>query len=306
MLAAALLLPAFAAVVVPLLGRDGLARVATLAVMLAVLWLAVTLVLAFDGAGTMPQFVVDAPWMPALGVHLRFGVDGFNVYLLLLTALLFPVVLACAWHADEGRSPLYLALMLLLEAALLGTFLAQDLLVLFVLWEAVLIPMVLLILVFGGPGRRRAAMTFFLYTMAGSVLFLAAVILLGTEQRAADRAVGVRLREPAVAAAHAVAAAFVFVAIALACAVKSPLFPFHAWLPLAYGEASASGTALMAGVLSKMGAYGFVRLAVPLCPDVAPALAPLLMALRPRSASSTAPCSRCGSGTTSCWSRTRR
>jgi NADH-quinone oxidoreductase subunit M len=148
-----------------------------------------------------------------------------------------------------------------------------------VLWEAVLIPMVLLILVFGGAQRRRAAMTFFLYTMAGSVLLLAAVIWLGAE---AARQTGAWTFDYAALQSLQLSSGqqlFVFVAVGLACAVKSPLFPFHSWLPLAYGEASASGTALMAGVLSKMGAYGFIRFAVPLCPDVAPQLAPVMMLL---------------------------
>jgi NADH-quinone oxidoreductase subunit M len=280
MLVTALLLPFLAALVPAVLGRRGaLPRVATLGVMLAVLWLVVTLFGAFDGGSGHAQFAVDAPFIPSLGIGLRFAVDGYNAYLLLLTALLFPVVLACAWGTAEGRSPLYLVLLLLLEGALLGTFLAQDLLVFFVLWEAVLIPMVLLILVFGGPQRRRAAISFFLYTMAGSVLLLAAVIFLGAEaarqtgQWAFDYATlaGLQLSRPQ--------QGLVFLAIALACMVKSPLFPFHAWLPLAYREASPSGTALMAGVLSKMGAYGFLRLALPLAPEGASSFASLFVGL---------------------------
>jgi NADH-quinone oxidoreductase subunit M len=280
MLTTLLVLPWLAALLMPVVGRSAsTARVLAMTTMLAVVWCAVTLFGAFDGAvGTM-QFAIDAPWMPALGVNLHFAVDGYNVYFMLLTALLFPAVLACAWPTDEGRSPLYLGLLLALQGALLGTFLTQDLLVFFVLWEAVLIPMVLLILVFGGEQRRRAAMTFFLYTMAGSVLLLAAVIWLGAESARQTGAwnfdyaaiQALQLTHPQ--------QLFVFVAVGLACAVKSPLFPFHAWLPLAYGEASPSGTALMAGVLSKMGAFGFIRFAVPLCPDVAPQLAPVVMLL---------------------------
>jgi NADH-quinone oxidoreductase subunit M len=234
---------------------------------------------SFDGQAPPGRFAIDLPWMPSLGVRLHFAVDGLNLYLLLLTTLLFPVVLACAWTTAEAGSKLYLGLLLALQAALLGTFLAQNLVVFFVLWEAVLIPMVLLILVFGGTQRRRAAMTFFLYTMAGSVLFLAAVIVLGaqslqqTGQWAFDFDTLYRLR------LDRGTQLFVFWAIVLACAVKSPLFPFHAWLPLAYGEASPSGTALMAGVLSKMGAFGLIKLAIPLCPEVAPLMAPTMVAL---------------------------
>ena len=279
MLATALWLPWVAALAVPFLGRGPLARGATFAVMLAVLWLVARLFAAFDGASGLAQFAVQLPFLPSLGSSLAFALDGYNAALALLTALLFPVVLACAWPTDDSRRPLFLGLLLLLEAALLGTFLAQDLLVFFVLWEAVLIPMVLLILVFGGAQRRQAAISFFLYTMAGSVLLLAAVIYLGAQAHAQvghwafDYATlqGLQLGDGQ--------QAFVFVAIALACGVKSPLFPFHAWLPLAYREASPSGTALMAGVLSKMGAYGFLRLALPLAPVAAERYAPVLVTL---------------------------
>jgi NADH-quinone oxidoreductase subunit M len=273
-LALLLVLPAVAAALVGFLRPDAARAVAAIA-MVAVLALALPAFVGFDGR---PYAASLGEWT-MLGIDLRFGVDGLNIYLLLLTALLFPVVLACAWTTAEGRSPLWLALVLSLQAGLLGTFLARNLVVLFVLWEAVLIPMVLLILVFGGEGRRRAAMGFFLYTMAGSVLFLAAVILLGAQSAretgrwSYDLATLYRLhldegRET-----------FVFVAIALACAIKSPLFPFHAWLPRAYREASPTGTALMAGVMSKMGAYGFLALALPLCPTVAPRFAPLMVGL---------------------------
>jgi NADH-quinone oxidoreductase subunit M len=280
MLATVLLLPLAAATGVILLrGAGALPRIATLGAMLVVLWFVVALFGAFDGASGLPQFVVSVPFIPSLGIALSFALDGYNAYLVLLTALLFPVVLACSWTADEARSPLYLVLLLLLQAALLGTFLAQDLLVFFVLWEAVLIPMVLLILVFGGPQRRRAALSFFLYTMAGSVALLAAVIFLGAE---AARQTGHWAFDYATLEALQLSRpqqGLVFLAIAIACAVKSPLFPFHAWLPLAYREASPGGTALMAGVLSKMGAYGFLRLALPLAPEGATAFASLFVGL---------------------------
>jgi NADH-quinone oxidoreductase subunit M len=278
-LAAALLLPGAVALLVPFLGRTPFARLAAMGAMLVVLGLVVQLFESFDGGSGAAQFGIDAPFLPSLGVGLRFAVDGYNAYLVLLTALLFPVVLACAWNTAEGRSPLFLALVLLLEAALLGTFLTQDLLVFFVLWEAVLIPMVLLILVFGGERRRPAAIGFFLYTMAGSVLLLAAVIYLGAENARQAGQWAFDFASLQALELSPVQQGLVFGAITLACLVKSPLFPFHAWLPLAYAEASPSATALMAGVLSKMGAYGFLRLALPLAPDAAVAYAPLLLGL---------------------------
>lgn len=277
-LPALLLLPLLGFIGVPMVRPERVTRGYTLAVMLATLAAAIVLFSAFKGAPDS-AFDINLPWIPFLGVNLHFGVDGYNVYLLLLTALLFPVVLAVAWNTEEGRSRLYLGLMLALEACLLGTFLAQNLLVLFVLWEAVLIPAVLMILVFGGPGRRRAAMSFFLYTMAGSVLFLAAVLLLGVESLQQTGRWSFEFDTLYRLQMSPGKQAFVFFAIAIACAVKSPIFPFHSWLPLAYGEASTSGTALMAGVMSKMGAFGFIKLLVPLAPTVAVQFAPLMAGL---------------------------
>jgi NADH-quinone oxidoreductase subunit M len=223
-------------------------------------------------------------------------------------------VLACAWATAEAQNKLYLSLLLALQAALLGTFLTQNLVVLFVLWEAVLIPMVLLILVYGGPQRRQAAMSFFLYTMAGSVLFLAAVILLGLEHQQQTGRLVVRPRCTGPTGHQPAQADVPLCGHRLACAVKSPIFPFHSWLPLAYGEASPSGTALMAGVLSKMGAYGFIKLAIPLCPDVAPVVAPAMvglavvsilygavLALRQTHSNSWWPMPRSATWATSCW-----
>ncbi len=274
-LAVALLLPAAGAVALPFMRNGKAARGLTLLLMGLVLLLVLRAFAAFDGT---PVGWVFAAW-PSLGLALAFALDGFNVYLVLLTALLFPAALAASWPMAASTQRLYLASLLALQAGLLGTFLAQNLLVFFVLWEAVLLPMLLLVLVYGGPQRRRAALGFFLYTMAGSVLFLAAVIVLGVQ---AHTALGRWTFDYATLAQLQLTPGtqlFVFAAIALACAVKSPLVPFHGWLPLAYREAPAPVTALMAGVMSKMGAYGFIRLALPLAPDAAAAHQPMLMAL---------------------------
>lgn len=277
-LPALLLVAGGGACAVALLPRAA-ARAVTLAAMLAILALALAAAAGRDAAGALLPLAFDLPLLPAAGLRLQLGVDGLNVLLLLLTALLFPVVLGCLWRAPEAQRRLYPALLLALEACLLGCFLAQDLVVFFVFWEAVLIPMLLLIAVFGGPQRRRAARVFFFYTMAGSVLLLAAVILLGAAHRAEYGVWSFDLAALQTVHLAPGAQAFVFVAVALACAIKCPLLPFHAWLPLAYREAPGAGTALMAGLLSKMGAYGFLRLALPLCPDVAPLAAPALVLL---------------------------
>ncbi len=272
-----LLLPFAAAVLLGFLPGAAVARAFAFCVQAAVLALAGMMFADSGGAGA--AYSMSLPFLPKLGIALHFAVDGFNVYLLLLTALLFPVVTLCTWDSREGASRLVRGLLLALEGCLLATFLAKNLVILFAFWEAVLVPMVLLMLRFGGEGRRRAAMGFFLYTMAGSVPFLAAVIALGAE---AARQTGAWTFELATLQGLRLPGGletFVFASLALACAVKSPLFPFHAWLPPAYREASPAGTALMAGLLSKMGAFGFLALAIPLASAAAARMAPLLAVL---------------------------
>lgn len=279
LLALILLLPLAGALLVGPLGGRGGAKVVAMVVLLAELALVATLLLNFDAQTDARRYGLAWSGAAWTGGELRFAVDGLNAYLLLLTAVLFPAVLGCGWRTPEAQTRLYPVLLLLLQAGLLGTFLTQNLLLLFILWEAVLLPMVLIILLWGGPDRRRAAMRFFLYTMGGSVLFLAAVLVLGATalQHTGRWSFDLALLQSLPLGQGT--EAFVFFAIVLACAVKSPLFPFHAWLPLAYGQSSAAGTALMAGVLSKMGAYGLLRLAIPLCPTVAQQIAPVLVGL---------------------------
>jgi NADH-quinone oxidoreductase subunit M len=276
-----LALPAAGALLVSVLPTRGsiLPRIVAMASMLAVLVLATRLFCSFGGMAGGPAADLNIPWIASLGVNFHLAVDGLNLYLLLLTTLLFPVVLGAAWRTWEAQFNLYLALLLLLEASLLGTFLAQNLMLFFVFWEAVLIPMFILILAFGGERRRPAAMSFFLYTLVGSVLLLAAVILLGVEGVHQTGTWSFEFDQLQHLHPGRETQLFVFGAIVLACAIKCPLFPFHSWLPLAYCEAPFSGTVLMAGALSKMGAYGLLKLALPLCPEVAVVMAPYLTAL---------------------------
>lgn len=258
-------------------GRALLPRLAALIAMLTVLAAAGAIFLGYDAAATPGHWGVNLPWVESLGINLHLAVDGLNIYLLMLTAILFPVVLTCAWGTAHSGNRLFLALLLGLELSLLGTFLSQNLVLFFVFWEAVLIPGSLMILVFGGEHSRAAATTFFLYTLAGSVLLLAAVILLGVESLHQTGSWNFELAALYGLHLNWNSQLFVFCAVVLACAIKCPLFPFHSWLPLAYYEAPFAGTALMSGVLSKMGIFGLLKLALPLCPQVAPAAAPFMM-----------------------------
>jgi NADH-quinone oxidoreductase subunit M len=273
-----LLVPAFGALTVAGFANRSawVARSVAMAAMLIVLVLSLRIFVDY-GAGDAARFNFDSLWMPSLGVAFHVRVDGFNVYLLLLGAILFPLALACSWKSAQVRRPLYLALFLILESSLLGTFLAQDLLLFFVFWETVLIPMGILILVFGARHRYQAAMTFFIYTLGGSVLLLAAVIALGAQalQQTGSWSFELDVLYGLKLGWHM--QLFVFIAIMLACAVKCPLVPFHSWLPSAYYEAPASASALMAAAMSKMGALGILKLAVPLAPDVAEAASPYMV-----------------------------
>lgn len=272
-----LLIPLAGALAIALLPSRGsaLPRITAMGSMLAVLLLASGHFWAFSGADSAAAGI-NIPWIDAFGVNLHLAVDGLNIYLLLLTALLFPVVLASSWRTWEAQFKLYPALLLLLQASLFGTFLAQNLMLFFIFWEAVLVPMFILILAFGGERRRTAAMTFFLYTLVGSILLLAAIILLGVEGLHRHGAWSFEFAALQGLHPNWEVQLFVFCAIVLACAIKCPLFPFHSWLPLAYGEAPFSGTALMAGVLSKMGIYGLLKLALPFCPEISALAAPYL------------------------------
>lgn len=252
-------------------------RLLSLLVMLLTLAVAVNVFVTFDGVSA--AFMLNVPWIPDLGINLHLAVDGLNLYLLLLTTLLFAVVLVCSWSTEACKRPLFLALLLFLEAGLLGTFLSQNLMVFFIFWEAVLIPMFLLILAFGGDKSREAAFAFFIYTLAGSVLLLAAIILLGGVASQQTGAWSFEVATLLNLHLNWSTQLFTFAAIILACAIKCPIFPLHSWLPLAYSEAPAAGTAVMAGALSKMGAFALIKLAVPLCPQVAAVAAPWMLVL---------------------------
>jgi len=276
-------LPVIGALAVPFMPKSEnavIARLWALLVMLGVLAISAGIFFCFGTSCLDPKLLdLNLPWIASLGINFHLGIDGLNIYLLLLTAILFPVVLGCSWKRAETQQNLFIAMALLLEATLLGTFLSQNLMLFFVFWEIVLIPMFVMILSYGGANRRSAAFTFFMYTLAGSILFLAAVIMAGLE---AMHQTGSWSFEFATLTSLHLGwniQLFIFIAVMLACAIKCPLFPFHSWLPLAYYEAPAAGTALMAGALSKMGAFGILKLALPLCPDVARAFGPDVMVL---------------------------
>jgi len=225
-----------------------------------------------------PRHEVDVAWIPAIDARFHLGVDGVSLPLVLLTTLL---TLCCAVYtlrraAGEGRTSLLLALVLVLEVGALGTFLALDLLLFFVFFETVLAPMYFLIAGWGGAGARHAATKFVLYTLLGSVLLLVGLLTVYVGSGTLDI---VELSERGGEDIARGTQVLAFLALFLGFAVKSPLWPLHTWLPDAHTAAPTVGSVLLAGVLLKMGTYGLVRVAVPILPEGARELAPVLAVL---------------------------
>ena len=225
------------------------------------------------------QFEEHRAWLPSLGASYHLGVDGVGMLLVLLTTVLTAIAVIGAYSAVEKNVREFFALLLALEAGMIGTFLCLDLLLFYVFWEAMLIPMYLLIGVWGGPRRVYAALKFFLYTMAGSVLMLVAILWLYWLQKEATGVATFDL--PAFYALRIPAATqvWLFLAFAFAFAIKVPMFPLHTWLPDAHVEAPTAGSVILAAVLLKMGVFGFIRYAVPLFPAASHQFAPWIAAL---------------------------
>ncbi|TMI78601.1 MAG: NADH-quinone oxidoreductase subunit M, partial [Bacillati bacterium ANGP1] len=215
------------------------------------------------------QFAERVPWVPTVGIAYHLGVDGLSVSLVALTALLFPLALASAATQIRARVKGFVVTVLLLEAGMLGMFIAQDLVLFYVFWEGMLIPMYFLIGLWGGPGRAAAAIKFFLYTMAGSVLMLLAIVAVYLQ---GGRILGRATFDLPALLAHPLGISgglgtALFLAFAVAFAIKMPVWPLHAWLPDAYAEAPPVVTVLLASLMAKAGAYGLLRFCLPLFPE---------------------------------------
>jgi NADH-quinone oxidoreductase subunit M len=277
-----LTLPVAGAIVVALLPRQRptLIKATAFVITLLVLALSVPLYVKFRSDVPGFQFEETAAWIPGLGIGYHVGIDGISLFLVLLTTLLTAVAMLSSWRAITEQVKEYMVLMLLLESSMLGVFVALDLFLFFVFWEGSLIPMALLIGGWGGQRRIYASVKFFLFTVAGSALMLVATIVLylwgGNTSDLPALLDAVRQGSMQLPAGLQV---WLFIAFALAFAVKVPLFPLHTWLPAAHVEAPTAGSVLLAGVLLKMGAYGYLRFAIPLFPDVVPMFVPWLSVL---------------------------
>lgn len=213
-------------------------------------------------------------WIPTANISYALGVDGLSIWLVLLTTLISPISILSSWTAIEDRVKEYYAFMLLLETAMIGVFVSVDLFLFYVFWEFTLVPMYFLIGIWGGPSRQYAAIKFFLYTMAGSILMLLAILWLGINGGTFYLPDLIAMIQDGALAMGVTVQRWLFLAFAIAFAIKVPIWPLHSWLPDAHVEAPTAGSIILAGVLLKMGTYGFVRFNLPLFPEASATFAP--------------------------------
>ncbi|OAP38292.1 NADH:ubiquinone oxidoreductase subunit M [Sinorhizobium glycinis] len=267
-------LPAVGAAVLMCLRNDDAVRWTALGFTVVDLALTIAMLAAFDTTTHEMQFTERRPWVPAIGITYALGVDGISALFVFLTALLGWISVLASWVAIDRKVKEFMVALLLMQALMLGVFSAMDLFLFYVCWEAMLIPMYLIIGVWGGDGRVYAAFKFFLYTLAGSLLFLIGVIVLyfhGGETfdilalTAQDLPFDVQ--------------SWLFFAFLIAFAVKVPMVPVHTWLPDAHVQAPTAGSIILAGVLLKMGAYGFLRFSLPMLPEASVYYSTLMLAL---------------------------
>ncbi|MBX3048604.1 MAG: NADH-quinone oxidoreductase subunit M [Anaerolineales bacterium] len=256
--------------------REELSRRVALGISLVTFGISLWVLAMFNPADPTLQMEVNVSWIQVAGWNIRYalGIDGISILLVLLTTFLAPIAILSTWKAVEERARDFMVFFLMLETGMLGVFLAQDLFLFYIFWEFTLVPMYFLIGIWGGAQRMYAAVKFFLYTMAGSILMLLAILWLGINQGS--------FYVPELIALGNIPGEtqfWLFLAFAAAFAIKVPMWPLHSWLPDAHVQAPTAGSVILAGVLLKMGTYGFLRFNLPLFPQAAVQLAPAMATL---------------------------
>ncbi len=256
-----------------LMAGDVMARRIALGFSILTLLLTVPLYTGFDTSTARMQFTEFLPWLPSFGINYHLGIDGIALPLILLTVFVTVLVVIAGWGSIQKRVPQYMGAILILEGIMIGVFCALDAVLFYVFWEAQLIPMFLIIGIWGGYNRVYATIKFFLYTFLGSVLMLVALVYLyyrsGTFDLQALHSMPLSMNEQV----------WIFLAVLIAFAVKIPMWPVHTWLPDAHVEAPTGGSVILAAVMLKMGGYGFLRLSMPIAPDASSLLAALVIVL---------------------------
>ena len=234
--------------------------------------LAVIVCLRFDFTQSGMQFVERMEWMPTFNIHYAVGVDGISILLMFLTTLLCPLCVLCSWNSVTTRVRALMMLILFVESAMIVVFTALDLFLFFMLWELTMIPMYFMIILWGGPNRIAAGLKFVIYSLTGSLLLLLGILGLFLEGGHTFDILAL-----SDTTYSSTAQAWIFLALFLGFAIKIPMVPFHTWLPDAYSEAPTAGSVLLAGVLVKMGGYGFLRFCLPMLPEASATFAPYIL-----------------------------
>jgi NADH-quinone oxidoreductase subunit M len=253
---------------------DDLIRLLAVATSAVTLVISIIVLFAFNPDDPGLQLVQKATWIPSLGVSYYVAIDGLSILFVMLTTFISLLAIIASWSAITSQIKAYYVFMLLLEMAMLGVFLAQDMFLFYIFWEFTLVPMYFLIGIWGGERRIYASIKFFLYTMAGSLLMLLAILYIGLSNGTFALPDLISGRE-----AFAEVQRLLFLGFAIAFAIKVPVFPFHSWLPDAHTEAPTAGSIILAGILLKMGTYGFVRFNLPLFPEASQYFAPAIAIL---------------------------
>ncbi|MCX5810294.1 MAG: NADH-quinone oxidoreductase subunit M [Proteobacteria bacterium] len=272
-LSTTIFLPLIGAILILLMGNEKVIKITALATGIITFLVSLFLYANFNPETHLFQFGEFIPWIPIYNINYILGVDGITIFLILLTTLFTPICVLCSWTAIKERVKEFMFCMLLMETAMIGVFCSLDFILFYIFWEAMLIPMYLLIAVWGGPKKDYASIKFFIYTLFGSVFLLVAII-------AVYLANGTFNIPEAMFRDYSFSFQFwVFLAFAIAFAIKVPMFPFHTWLPAAHTEAPTAGSVFLASVLLKMGAYGFMRFCLPIVPKASLYFAPYMVAL---------------------------
>ncbi len=265
-------LPLAGALLLLFIKNEELCRNITLATTAVVGILSLRLLSGFDKTTDKFQFVEHHSWIEAFNINYTLGVDGISILLILLTTIIMPFCVLASWSYIKTRVQAFMICLLIMETAMIGVFVALDFVLFYILWEAMLIPMYLLIGIWGGPRKVYASVKFFLYTLAGSILLLVGIIWLYTVNNYSFFIPDLMWQNYSLTSQI-----YLFIAFFLAFAIKVPMFPFHTWLPAAHVEAPTAGSVILASILLKMGTYGFLRFALPITPEATVVLMPYVL-----------------------------
>ncbi|THB78572.1 MAG: NADH-quinone oxidoreductase subunit M [Desulfobulbaceae bacterium] len=265
-------LPLVAALIMLFVNSERYCKYISLCFTSVVAVLSLVLIVGFDTETTKFQFAEKAVWISSLDINYVVGIDGISILLVVMTALIMPFCILASWSYIKLRVKAFLICLMVMETAMIGVFVALDFILFYVLWEAMLIPMYLIIGIWGGPRKIYASVKFFLYTLAGSILLLVAIIWLYWQNEYSFFIPDMMWHHYALGSQI-----LVFIAFFLAFAIKVPMFPFHTWLPAAHVEAPTAGSVILASILLKMGTYGFLRFALPIVPDATYQLMPFVL-----------------------------